>query len=94
MKNRRMPRGTAAFVTILAVLSLFLHACGQANDTCNIECEDTGIPGSAVSIEHQDSTCDQCAKQFYKVRLGICGLEKNPTCRCSYLCQTEWEFKY
>jgi hypothetical protein len=89
-----MSWGATAVVFLLSALPLCLSACGQANDTCDINCEDASIPGSAVALQYEDSSCDQCIKQFSMVRLGICGAGKNPNCRCSLFCQSLWEFKY
>jgi hypothetical protein len=94
MKKRRLPRGAALVATILAAFSLLLHACGQDTDTCDIDCEDVSVPGSAVTLQIMDSSCEQCAKQFYEIRAATCGLGKNPNCACLYLCRTMWEFKH
>jgi len=94
LKRPYTPLRAVSGALLLASCALLAAACGADNWKCQINCEDTAVPGSRGSWDLQDQPCDQCKEKFFLVRAAICGLGDNPTCVCSYMCESLWEFKH
>jgi len=70
------------------------NACAQKNYKCFLDCQDVTVVGSKIHTELKDASCEACKQQFFITRAAVCGVDENPNCACSYVCESLFEWKY